>query len=85
MKILTVLLAIGLMTTIFTRAVLFHRSTICRQKVWQEGFVSITRSLLTGPKSTETILISGCGTISRKGQEIRNGQAMLSLSLPGKL
>lgn len=86
MKILTVLLAISFLTTIFTRAVLFYRSTVCRQKVWQEGFVSITRSLLTDPKETETVWISGCGPIIvRKGQEVRSGQTRLSLNLPGKL
>lgn len=86
MKLLSALLALSFLVTFFMEAVVFYRAIVCRQRIWQQGLVGITRTLLTRPIEIERTSLPECHTtILRDGQSARAGQVRINLNLEGKL
>ncbi|HXH74792.1 MAG TPA: hypothetical protein VNJ08_07485 [Bacteriovoracaceae bacterium] len=86
MNILSTLTAMAFICFILTEAVLFHQSTVCRQKTWQMGVESITRTLLTNRAPSEHFMVPGCKTmLIRTAQNVRWKANKLHLELRGKL
>jgi len=86
MNLLSTLLSLSFICFILTEAVLFHKSTVCRQKTWQMGVESITRTVLTAPAPKEHLMVPGCDSmLIRTAQDVRWKTNKLHLELRGKL
>jgi hypothetical protein len=86
MQMITSLLCLSLLIVILCQAVTFHKTIVCRQKIWLRGTESITTTLLSEPKSFETIWIRECNlAVQRRLQQANWKKNKLTLNLAGHL
>jgi hypothetical protein len=92
MKVLNILSCLSVMVLLLSKAVTFHKATICRQKAWQKSFDLTTRNLLSSPASQEIAFLKDCRIYIRRNEDKVSWQTYqnlkantFSLPLKGKL
>ena len=92
MNILTIVLSIGLMVFLGSRAVELHKLTVCRQEAWRSSLTLHTRTLLTKTSLTEKDFLARCKVVVSRNEKkvswIRLSSPTrhtVSLNLRGKL
>ena len=92
MKILTALLALGLMIFLGREAVELHKLTVCRQEAWRSSLTLHTRALLTKSSPSEKDFLARCKiVVSRNEKKVSwmrltsPSRRVVTLNLRGKL
>lgn len=86
MNLLGWIFGIGILLLLLAQAVVFHKSTVCRQKAWAKSFEVYSRSLIKSASSSEVQFIPHCQIlVHRRGSLVRWNQNSFEMELKGSL
>ena len=70
MNLLSWVLSLSIFLSLFSKAVTFHKATVCRQKAWLKSTELFTRTLLTEKKDRERLIDLDCQLHVRRHKTI---------------